>query len=376
MMGNKNTKCCDLVCSENQNNVEEFEEIVNYFNGSNLNKNDGTGRYTSFDYCFNWFQTHKGNVANSCKIEQSCLHLMCYLASWGMLRGSSMLLQKSAKFYEPLIKAISGAHEDETLNISQEIWNIDVDSYCVDFPKNRSEATQKGYEIVIDTYNKIKKCLYGTGNETRHIVSVTKIMMGVFGCVPALDRYFCETFHYLYPKAGFSSDATSKTTQNLASDIKCCKTKMIYTGLTEKHLCAIYDFYCKNKNPIDSFTIKTKTFDSTTTSINYTKAKIIDMYGFSRSFYYECKVLEAILKDCTKFGDFATKYRCEPKNKRSAFFDKNFLKEYEGCIKTIQDKFYSIGIPRKETKSHHPIKALIRKYIENCCQCAIEEDAD
>lgn len=38
-------------------------------------------------------------------MEVSCLHLGFYLASWGMLRGSSDLLQRSARHLVPLMTA-------------------------------------------------------------------------------------------------------------------------------------------------------------------------------------------------------------------------------------------------------------------------------
>lgn len=69
-------------------------------------------RYASFDYCYNYFQSFResGNISdlkNSQNIQTSCLHLGFYLASWGMLRGSSFLLEKSAKFYQPLIETVA-----------------------------------------------------------------------------------------------------------------------------------------------------------------------------------------------------------------------------------------------------------------------------
>jgi hypothetical protein len=80
-------------------------------------------RYASFDYCFNYFQSFReegliDQLANPKHIQISCLQLCFYLASWGMLKGSSPLLQKSAKFYEPLIKYIAFA--------PRELWEIDA----------------------------------------------------------------------------------------------------------------------------------------------------------------------------------------------------------------------------------------------------------
>ena len=79
------------------------ENIAKYLDGatgSGGRKPDA--RYASFDYCFNYFQAFReagnvGAIAEPENRELSCLHLGFYLASWGMLRGSAELLQKSAR---------------------------------------------------------------------------------------------------------------------------------------------------------------------------------------------------------------------------------------------------------------------------------------
>ena len=57
---------------------KDIELVVNKFK-SQLNPND---RYTSFDYCYNYFKTTKDLTKD---FEKSCLMLGFYLASWGML---------------------------------------------------------------------------------------------------------------------------------------------------------------------------------------------------------------------------------------------------------------------------------------------------
>ena len=57
-----------------------------------------TDRYSSFDYCFNYFQKYReegaiAKISSASNLELSCLQLCFYLASWGMLRASSVLLQ-------------------------------------------------------------------------------------------------------------------------------------------------------------------------------------------------------------------------------------------------------------------------------------------
>ena len=64
----------------------------------------GDHRFKSFDYCYNYFVTNSDLTLD---IEKSCLTLGFYLASWGMFRGSSFLLQKSAKHFQPTIEYIA-----------------------------------------------------------------------------------------------------------------------------------------------------------------------------------------------------------------------------------------------------------------------------
>ncbi|MBA2335656.1 MAG: hypothetical protein H0V90_12080 [Blastocatellia bacterium] len=91
-------------------------------------------RYASFDYCYNYFLTTEDLKKD---IEKSCLTLGFYLASWGMFRGSSFLLQKSAKHLEPTIDYIS--------SLDRSVWKIDVDDY-----------SEQNIDTIIHIYNEIR----------------------------------------------------------------------------------------------------------------------------------------------------------------------------------------------------------------------------
>lgn len=192
-------------------------------------------RYASFDYCFNYFQEKYKNgeidkIANSENIQLSCLQLGFYLASWGMYRGSSLLLKKSVKIYEPLIKYIASKECD--------VWDIDVDKYNGD-NINKLIRCRK---IIVQKL-KIKQKNMDT--------LVTKIMLGVFGNVPAFDTYF-------------------KQGSNLVT-------------FNENSLKQIKIFYDKNRRIIFDKTKKIKTFEygnDKKRNRTYTKAKIIDMIFF------------------------------------------------------------------------------------------------
>lgn len=92
----------------------DISSIVNKYK-FNSNPED---RYTSFDYCYNYFRTTNDLTQD---IEKSCLVLGFYLASWGMFRGSSFLLQRNIKHFCPTISYIE--------KIDASVWDIDVDNY-------------------------------------------------------------------------------------------------------------------------------------------------------------------------------------------------------------------------------------------------------
>jgi hypothetical protein len=78
-------------------------------------------RYASFDYCFNHFQAfrERGKVGDICSpdnVQESCLQLGFYLASWGMLRGSSFLLWRSVRFFRDVVTTIA--------NGDLRIWDV------------------------------------------------------------------------------------------------------------------------------------------------------------------------------------------------------------------------------------------------------------
>src|SRR4030042_1465332 len=82
-------------------------------------------RYTSFDYCFNYFQSFRdlgkvAAIAYTENLQLSCLQLGFYLASWGMYRGSSNLLQKSVLHLVPVVETIA--------DTDPSFWEIDADT--------------------------------------------------------------------------------------------------------------------------------------------------------------------------------------------------------------------------------------------------------
>lgn len=133
-----------------------------------------TERYASFDYCYNHFQSYRETKGLAALLEKehlelSCLHLAFYLASWGMLRGSAELLQKSVRHYVPLIQVIA-----ET---PLAVWAIDIHRY-----------NDENIDSLLDLDRRIREAVRGERPASDTLS--TKIMLGVFGNVPAFDSYF------------------------------------------------------------------------------------------------------------------------------------------------------------------------------------------
>ena len=172
-------------------------------------------------------------------IEKSCLVFGFYLASWGMYRGSSFLLQKSVKYFEPTIQYVS--------KLDKSVWTIDIDNY-----NSVNMAT------IQSIYAEIKSRI--VSNDNADLTLVTKILLGIFGFVPAFDNYFCDTF------------------RNIS------KGECGFRKLNTNSLSVIRNFYEANRASIDDLSKQTFTTNFLTgekTKINYPKAKIVDMYGFT-----------------------------------------------------------------------------------------------
>jgi hypothetical protein len=196
-----------------------------------LARRDPGARYASFDYCFNYFQQARENQqsANLCqddRLELSCLHLGFYLASWGMMRGSGGLHRRSLRELAPVVEMI--AREPAAT------WELDIPGY-----------SDGGVEEVLSLSRRIRQAYTVPASP----ILVTKTMLGVFGCVPAFDRFF---------RIGFG-----------------------VSTLSYRALIKIGKYYETNRSALDGMQICTLDFTTgRDTRRRYTSAKIIDMIFF------------------------------------------------------------------------------------------------
>lgn len=143
---------------------------------------DNHGRYRSWEQCYTAFCDARSN--SNIDYDYLSLILAFYLASWGMYRGSSFLLQRDYKVHTPVVKEIMKNKYDCLVGIK-----------CVEYkkPEIRKLVFNDLKENLKDHYRKER--LKVVDNEPDADISdtlITKILMGSLACVPAYDRYFID----------------------------------------------------------------------------------------------------------------------------------------------------------------------------------------
>lgn len=202
-------------------NRDYFKSAVTLFIKKSQNKNES--RYKSWEYCYNFFHSVHEKISDkklSLKSpfgddgqkwtykDQLCLHLAFYMASWGMYRGSSFLLQNDYTIYYDVVDAI---FKDDY----KELWKDD-DLFAED---RHGEI----FKLYMDIFAKLKDYKAYFINKSKFqedekkvtpdkfLTIITKVILGTIGCFPALDRNF---------KYGFGISDGSKKTDFVERTIK------------------------------------------------------------------------------------------------------------------------------------------------------------
>lgn len=142
-------------------------------------------RFKSWEYCYQNFIEARSRTLNSLDIDALSLHLAFYLASWGMYRGSSFLLQRDYKIHTPIVKELLKDKYDDLANINW-IETPDIDTK-LDLLDSLTEAINGYYAEVRKSVSPDLKNKDDISN-----ILLTKILMGTLGCAPAYDRFFIQ----------------------------------------------------------------------------------------------------------------------------------------------------------------------------------------
>lgn len=140
---------------------------------------DQHARYLSWEHCHNYF-IHNYVAPSDEQIDLMCLHLAWYLASWGMLRGGSFLLQKDYRIHWPVVKVLVSEEYHELYDCP--IEKLSDPMVCAKIIELSEKMVELYKGLTIDLGD-------GEGRNASDTL-ITKILLGTIGCTPAYDRYF------------------------------------------------------------------------------------------------------------------------------------------------------------------------------------------
>lgn len=146
-------------------------------------REDPNARFRSWEHCYKCFYDARKNYPEV-DYDYLSLQLAFYLASWGMYRGSSFLLQKDYKVHEPVVKELLDSKYNCLFGLECKLL----------IEKEVQDRLKELVTFMVDYYDNIRMSV--KKNEVKKKPSptlITKILMGTFGCVPAYDRFFTES---------------------------------------------------------------------------------------------------------------------------------------------------------------------------------------
>ena len=160
--------------------MEAIDELISaaqtFYDDARANEN---GRSRSWEHCYRVFRDARTDPTPD--YDYLSLHLAFYLASWGMYRGSSFLLQKDYKVLVPIVEEILKPEYDCLFGVA-----------CVGLREDEVQGSlEKLYKYIAKNFQPIRNEVAGREVPTPvSPVLITKILMGTLGCVPAYDRFF------------------------------------------------------------------------------------------------------------------------------------------------------------------------------------------
>ena len=162
--------------------MDAIDELIDaaqtFYDDARANEN---GRSRSWEHCYRVFRDARTDPSPDC--DYLSLHLAFYLASWGMYRGSSFLLQKDYKVLVPIVEEVLKPEYDCLFGVA-----------CADLRKLEVQKRfAKLYEDIVEYFDPIRDEVAGREVPTPvSPVLITKILMGTLGCVPAYDRFLVD----------------------------------------------------------------------------------------------------------------------------------------------------------------------------------------
>jgi len=121
-----------------------------------------------WDICYKYFLENKDNLLEVS--DEACEKLFDYLKAFGMTKRTALFKGKQPSDLRPLV---------ETISRHPKAFTLTLDQY---------DALSAIYSDINTSLQEIKP------GQKSYTLAVTKVMSGVFGCVPAFDRRFIAKF--------------------------------------------------------------------------------------------------------------------------------------------------------------------------------------
>src|ERR1035437_2135426 len=171
---------------------ELIPQKIRAYHGATTDENH---RYRSWEHCYVYFRKRTPQPIAADR-HLAALQLAIYLASWGMYRGSSFLLQRAYTVHLGVIDQL--AQPCFAVLWKQEFGAGEIDTELLPLVLSAADAVRQVYRPFAPA----------TDSRQPSDTLVTKVMLGTLGCLPAYDRYFI---------AGFKSAGVSFSSLNAQS---------------------------------------------------------------------------------------------------------------------------------------------------------------
>ena len=194
-------------------------------------------RYRSWGHCYRYFR-RRARLRERHDFDGSALQLAFYLASWGMYRGSTFLLQKDCRIHRLPVREVLRRRYDSLLA----------------FRASSPRRTREGIQEILVFAGSIRDAYcdqISTVNGRRCVIEVTdtlatKILLATLACVPAYDAYVVE---------GLRAEGIP------------------YSTLNERTLAAMFDWYNDHRSAFESVEDRIRE-----NGLRYPPMKLVDMY--------------------------------------------------------------------------------------------------
>jgi hypothetical protein len=191
-------------------------------------------RYRSWEHCYRYFRKATRD-SDSFDHDHAALHLGFYLASWGMYRGSSFLLQHDYTIHSAVVERLV-APQFSTL-WEDDLRNVGTDPELV-------AAILKAVDTIREAYQTFARSAESDGASD---TLVTKVVLGTFGCLPACDRFFIDGWksagnQYSYLNAKFVNRLISFSRTHI-SDLRGEQARIEQIGGLRYPIMKLVDMY-------------------------------------------------------------------------------------------------------------------------------------